>query len=123
MKLVGQSVKRIEDPRLLAGAGSFLDDIVVPNLVFAEFVRSTYPHARIKKIDTSQLQGKEGFIAIFTAKDFEGMVTTLPIPKEHNAPIPPIWPLAKDKVRWVGEPVAMIIAEERYIAEDLASLI
>ena len=123
MKLVGQSVKRIEDPRLLAGAGSYLDDIVVPNVVFAEFVRSTYPHARIKKIDTSQLEGKEGFIAVFTAKDFEGMVTTLPTPKEHNAPIPPIWPLAKDKVRWVGEPVAIIVAKERYIAEDLVSLV
>jgi carbon-monoxide dehydrogenase large subunit len=123
MKLFGQSVKRLEDPRLLAGDGSFLDDLVPPNLVFAEFVRSTYPHARIKRIDGSQLKGEKGFIALFTAKDFEGMVNTLPIPEEHKAPIPPIWPLAKDKVRWVGEPVAIVVAEERYIAEDLVSLV
>ncbi len=123
MKLVGQSVKRIEDPRLLAGKGSYIEDVHPPNLVFAEFVRSTYAHAHIKKIDTSQLVGKEGFVACFTASDFEGKVNPLPIPEEHQAPIPPIWPLAKNKVRWVGEPVALIIATERYVAEDLVSLV
>jgi aerobic carbon-monoxide dehydrogenase large subunit len=123
MKLTGQSVKRIEDPRLLAGKGSYIDDIHVPNLLFAEFVRSTYPHARIKKIDASQLVGKEGYVAFFTAKDFEGKVNQLPIPEEHRAPIPPIWPLAKNKVRWVGEPLALVVAKERYIAEDLVSLV
>ncbi|MGI0081669.1 MAG: xanthine dehydrogenase family protein molybdopterin-binding subunit, partial [Nitrososphaerales archaeon] len=123
MKLVGQSVKRIEDPRLLAGNGSYLDDLTLPNLVFAEFVRSTYAHARIKSVDASQLKGKKGFVACFIAKDFEGMTSTLPIPEEHAAPIPPIWPLAKDKVRWVGEPIAIVVAEERYIAEDLVSMV
>lgn len=107
----------------MAGLGSYLDDLALPHLVFAEFVRSTYAHARIKNIDSSQLTGKKGFIAVFTAKEFEGIITTLPIPEEHQAPIPPIWPLAKDKVRWVGEPIAMVVAEERYIAEDLASLV
>lgn len=107
----------------MAGDGTFLDDLVPPKLVFAEFVRSTYPHAKIKKIDGSPLKEEKGFVALFTAKDFEGMVGTLPIPEEHKAPIPPIWPLAKDKVRWVGEPVAIVIAEERYLAEDLASLV
>jgi aerobic carbon-monoxide dehydrogenase large subunit len=123
MKLTGQSVKRIEDPRLLAGKGNYIDDIKVPNLVFAEFVRSTYAHARIRKIDTSQLAGKEGFVTCFTAKDFDGKVNPLPIPEEHKAPIPPIWPLAKNKVRWVGEPIALVIATERYLAEDLVSLV
>lgn len=123
MKLVGQSVKRIEDPRLLAGSGNYLDDIVPKNVVYAEFVRSIQPHARIKRIDTSPLKKEEGFVAVFTADDFEGLVTTLPIPEEHRAPIPPIWPLAKAKVRWVGEPIAIVIATEKYIAEDLVSLV
>src|SRR5579875_166600 len=123
MKLVGQSVKRIEDPRLLAGAGNYIDDIVLPKLVHAEFVRSTYAHAKIMNIDDSELRGRKGFIALFTAKDFEGMVDPLPIPEEHHAPIPPIWPLAKEKVRWVGEPIAIIVADERYAAEDLESLV
>jgi aerobic carbon-monoxide dehydrogenase large subunit len=123
MKLFGQSVKRLEDPRLLSGGGSFLDDLVLPNLVFAEFVRSTYPHARIKKIDGSKLNNEKGFVALYTAQDFEGKVNALPIPKEHEAPIPPIWPLAKEKVRWIGEPLAIVLAEERYLAEDLASLV
>jgi carbon-monoxide dehydrogenase large subunit len=123
MKLMGQSVKRIEDPRLLAGKGKYIDDIETPDVVYVEFVRSTYAHARIRKIDASQLRGKQGFVACFTAKDFEGKVNPLPIPEEHKAPVPAIWPLAKDKVRWVGEPVALVIAEERYIAEDLVSLV
>jgi carbon-monoxide dehydrogenase large subunit len=123
MKVVGQSVKRVEDPRLLAGRASYVDDIKPPNLVFAEFVRSTYPHARIKSIDTSKLAEEKGFVACFTSKDFDGRVNPLPIPKEHEAPIPPICPLAKDKVRWVGEPIALILATERYVAEDLVSLV
>jgi aerobic carbon-monoxide dehydrogenase large subunit len=100
-----------------------MDDINPPNLVYAEFVRSTYPHARVTKIDASKLSSEEGFVACFTSKDFEGMVNPLPIPLEHQAPIPPIWPLAKDKVRWVGEPIALILAKGRYVAEDLVSLV
>ncbi len=123
MKLVGQSVKRAEDPRLLAGAGNFLDDIHLPNTVHAEFVRSTYPHAKIISIDDSEIKGKDGFVAIFKFDDFRDKVEPFYIPKEHDAPIPKILPLADSKVRWVGEPVAMVLATKRYIAEDLASMV
>ncbi len=123
LKLVGQSVKRIEDPRLLAGAGRYLDDIQMPDMLFVEFVRSTYAHARILEIDHSELTDKEGFVAFFTFDDFRDTVEPFYIPKEHQAPIPKIRPLADGKVRWVGEPVAMVVASERYIAEDLASLV
>jgi aerobic carbon-monoxide dehydrogenase large subunit len=123
MKLVGQSVKRVEDPRLLAGSGKYLDDIHLPGTVFAEFVRSTYAHARILKIDGSELKDKEGFVAFFTFEDFRDKVEPFYIPKEHDAPIPKIRPLADGKVRWVGEPVAMVLAAQRYIAEDLVSLV
>ena len=123
MKLVGQSVKRIEDPRLLTGKGVYLDDIHIPGTLYAEFVRSTYPHARILEIDSSELQGKKGFVAFYTFDDFRDLVEPFYIPKEHEAPIPKIRPLAEGKVRWVGEPVAMVVATEPYIAEDLASLV
>jgi aerobic carbon-monoxide dehydrogenase large subunit len=123
MKLVGQSLKRIEDPRLLVGRGTYLEDIKHERMAFAEFVRSTYAHARIKRIDCSKLQGIEGFIGCFTWRDFQGTVKQLPIPEEHKAQIPEILCLAKEKVRFVGEPVAIVIAEERYLAEDLISLV
>src|SRR5579872_1202877 len=123
MKLVGQSVKRIEDPRLLAGKGRYLDDIQLPDTLYVEFVRSNYPHARILEIDSSELEGKDGFVALYTFDDFRNLVEPFYIPKEHEAPIPKIRPLADGKVRWVGEPVAMVIATERYLAEDLASLV
>ena len=123
MKLVGQPVKRIEDPRLLSGSGNFLDDIHPPNVVFAEFVRSAYAHARIKKIDISKVLSATGCIAVFTSKDFDGKVNPFYIPKEHDAPIPEILPLAKNKVRFVGEPIAMVVAAEKYLAEDFASQI
>ncbi len=116
-------MKRVEDPRLLSGKGSFIDDINPPNVIYAEFVRSTYPHARITRIDTSNLANEKGFVACFTSKDFDGIVKPLPIPQEHQAPIPPIWPLSKGKVRWVGEPIALVLAKERYVAEDLVSLV
>ncbi|HYB04452.1 MAG TPA: hypothetical protein VED17_08320, partial [Nitrososphaerales archaeon] len=123
MKLVGQSVKRVEDPRLLAGGGRYLDDLRPRNVVYADFVRSTYAHAKILKIDGSELRDKEGFVAFFTFQDFKDKVNPFYIPKEHDAPIPKILPLAEGKVRWVGEPVAMVVATTRYIAEDLASLV
>ncbi len=123
MKLVGQSVKRVEDPRLLAGGGRYLDDLRPLNTVYVEFVRSTYAHARILKIDGSELQNQEGFVAFFTFQDFKDKVNPFYIPKEHEAPIPKILPLAEEKVRWVGEPVAMVIATTKYIAEDLVSMV
>src|SRR5579872_4176751 len=123
MKLVGQRVKRVEDPMLLAGTGMYLDDISSPQTAHAEFVRSLYPHARIVKIDFSAIEGSEGLLGCYTAKDFADSVNPFYIPKEHQAPIPKIMPLASDKVRWVGEPVAMIVASERYLAEDLATLV
>ncbi len=121
-RLLGSSVKRLEDPRLLTGGGAYLDDISLPGMLHAELVRSQYPHARIKKIDFSKLKGEEGFVAAFTAETLP-FVKPLPIPRELEAPIPEIWPLARAKVRFCGEPLALIIATDRYLAEDLASLV
>lgn len=120
--IFGSSVKRLEDPRLLTGAGTYVDDVSMPGMLSAEFVRSQYAHARIKGIDFSKLKAEEGFVAAFTAEEF-AFVRPLPIPSELKAPIPEIWPLAKSKVRFCGEPIALIIVTNRYVAEDLASLV
>ncbi len=123
MKLVGQPVKRVEDPRLLAGGGKYLDDHHPVNALYADFVRSTYAHAKILRIDGSELKNQEGFVAFFTNEDFKDKVNPFYIPKEHEAPIPRILPLAEGKVRFVGEPVAMVVATSRYLAEDLVSVV
>ncbi len=121
-RFFGRSVKRLEDPRLLTGGGSYLDDIKLPDLLEAEFVRSQYPHARIKRIDFSKLKEEDGFVAAIDANDLQ-FVKPFPIPRELEAPIPEILPLARNKTRFLGEPLALIIARNRYIAEDLASLV
>jgi carbon-monoxide dehydrogenase large subunit len=123
-KFFGKRIKRNEDPRLLTGQALFVDDVNMPEMVEVAFVRSPYAHARILSIDTSAAEEKEGVVAVYTAEslgDFWG-----PGPLEVSPP--PIEdivfntrtqvPLAKEKVRYAGEPVAMIVAENRYIAED-----
>jgi CO/xanthine dehydrogenase Mo-binding subunit len=120
----GERIKRNEDPRLLMGQALFTDDVQLPNMAHAAFVRSPYAHARIKSIDKSQALEREGVVAVYTADDLgdywcNGPLNVSPPPieglvfHERTQPI-----LARDKVRHVGEPVAVIVAESRYIAED-----
>jgi CO/xanthine dehydrogenase Mo-binding subunit len=109
----------------------FLDDIHLPGMLHAAFLRSDYAHARIKSIDTSAAKQRPGVVAVYTAEDFGDYwhVGPLQVPpplaiagaKFNARPLPPI---AKDKVRFSGEPLAVVIAESRYIAEDaLADII
>ena len=122
-KWVGARVKRVEDPRFLTGEARYLADIQLPGTVHAAFVRSPYGHARIRSIDTSAAKAHPGVIAVFTAEDVAALpplASSLPI--EGLVPTPqPV--LAKDKVRFVGEAVAVVVAENRYIAEDAAELV
>lgn len=125
----GERIKRNEDPRLLTGQALFTDDVHLPGMVHAAFVRSPYAHARILSIDTSMAVEKEGVLAVITAVDLGDYWQPGPL----LVPPPPVKnivfnqrtqvPLAKDKVRHVGEPVALVIAESRYIAEDAAELV
>ena len=120
----GKRIKRNEDPRLLTGQALFTDDVSLPGLGHAAFVRSPYAHARILEIDTSAVEGKEGVIAVYTAESLGDLWQPGPL----LVPPPPIdnlvfntrtqVPLAKEKVRYAGEPVVMVVAENRYIAED-----
>jgi carbon-monoxide dehydrogenase large subunit len=118
-RFVGQSVPRIEDGRVLTGQGRYMDDIVLDGMVEGVFLRTDVGHARITSIDADEARAMPGVIAVITAAELEGAVFPIQIP----APIPnylrPVFhALAVDKVRYAGDPVAFVVAENRYIAED-----
>ena len=116
---VGTSVPRVEDERLLTGRGRFVADVVVPGMVEAAFVRSPLAHARIVSVDVERARTMPGVLAVFTADDLD------PATQPHGfAAVPPDFlattyrTLAREKVRHVGDPVAVVIAESRATAED-----
>ncbi|MFN8526351.1 MAG: xanthine dehydrogenase family protein molybdopterin-binding subunit [Chloroflexota bacterium] len=127
-RMLGQPIKRREDPRLITGGGSYVDDITLPSMAHLVVVRSPYAHARVKSIDTSAAAAAPGVLAVITAKDIEG-ATTGPLPYEFGwDPFIDVndfkrYPLATDKVRYVGDPVAAVVAESRYQARDAAALV
>jgi aerobic carbon-monoxide dehydrogenase large subunit len=117
--LVGRSVRRREDPRLLTGRGRFVDDIELPGMLHAQFVRSTIAHGRITAVDLSEVRRVPGVVAAFTAADLElgDIVAQLGRPLSEFVPTAmPI--LARDRVRFVGEPVAVVVAVDPYAVED-----
>lgn len=123
-KLVGSRVKRSEDPRLLTGNGSYVDDKQIPGLLHIALRRSDTPHARILHIDTDQAKGLPGVIAVYTAEDLDAVVKPIhAISKMANYHSTAILPLAKGKVRFVGEAVVAVVAVNRYVAEDAIELI
>ncbi|HEX6136710.1 MAG TPA: xanthine dehydrogenase family protein molybdopterin-binding subunit [Casimicrobiaceae bacterium] len=125
---IGQSVKRKEDARFLTGAGQYTDDVTLPNQTQAFFLRSPHVHATLRGIDTAQAKQAPGVVAIYTGADLEG-VNGLPcgwlITSVDGTPMkePPHPVLAKGKVRYVGDPVALVVAETRDQAKDAAELI
>ncbi|MEV6980457.1 aerobic carbon-monoxide dehydrogenase large subunit [Sphaerisporangium sp. NPDC051017] len=124
-KLFGEPVQRREDPRLITGQGRYLDDLGQDALA-AAFVRSPHAHARIRDIDVSAAVDVEGLVAIYTWEDLpERVRDPLPLLIPHPALTHgrTAYPLARDIVRHVGEPVVMVVARDRYLAEDAASLI
>jgi carbon-monoxide dehydrogenase large subunit len=124
VSFVNTRVRRNEDARLLTGRARFVDDVRLPAMAEVAFVRSEHAHGRIINIDVSAARARPGVIAVYTAHDLGDYCTPAPL----LVPPPPIkdlvfhacthLPLARDKVRYVGEPLAMIVAESRYIAED-----
>ncbi|HTX80963.1 MAG TPA: xanthine dehydrogenase family protein molybdopterin-binding subunit [Streptosporangiaceae bacterium] len=121
-RYTGASIKRSEDPRILTGAGRYVDDIKLPRMLHAAFVRSPLAHARVLSVDVSAARALPGVVAAFTGAELEAM--TVPGPDALMAlmgwagPTPEFTLLATDKVRFVGDPVAIVIAESRYLAED-----
>jgi carbon-monoxide dehydrogenase large subunit len=121
-RFVGQSVNRKEDRRLLTGHGRYVDDITLPGMLHGAFLRSEYARARITGIDTSEAKALPGVVAVFTWQDFhERYGEAYHAMLGEELVVPP--PLAITDVRHVGDPVALVVAESRYIAEDACELI
>jgi carbon-monoxide dehydrogenase large subunit len=121
-KWVGQSIRRIEDPKFLLGKGGYIDDMRVRGMLHAALVRSPHAHARITSIDTSRAKALPGVVAVVTGA--EAAEITDPMPDFGPAPDKTTWRcLAVDKVRYVGEGVVAVLAESRYVAEDAADLV
>lgn len=122
----GSPLKRREDPRLITGQGNFTDDIQLPGMVYMAVLRSPHAHARIKRIDVSAARRAPGVVAVYTGKDLEGKMGTIPtawLVPDSDIKTPPHHALAVDKVRYVGDGVALVVAEDRYTARDALELI
>ena len=120
-KLVGQRIKRREDPRLIQGRATYVDDIKVAGMQHLAFKRSDIAHGRIRSIDVSAAQAMDGVEAVFTGAQIAELVGPMPVgtpwpTPEHRA-------VAVDTVRFAGEPVAVVVARDRYIARDAADAI
>ncbi|KJF70277.1 xanthine dehydrogenase family protein molybdopterin-binding subunit [Agrobacterium arsenijevicii] len=118
-KLVGKRIRRTEDPRLLTGVGQYVDDMAPAGMLHVALRRSDQPHARILGIDVGDAFSIPGVVTIYDASDLEGEIKpAIPTSRMPGYYATPIWPLARGKVRYVGEPVVAIVAESRYAAED-----
>jgi carbon-monoxide dehydrogenase large subunit len=120
---IGQGLRRREDPRLLRGEGLFVGDLQLPTMVHAAILRSSRAHARIRRIDADRARGLPGVLAVITAADLVNvpkLPNLVPHPALHSQ-MP--YPLARDGVLYVGEPVAAVVAVSPYIAEDALELI
>jgi carbon-monoxide dehydrogenase large subunit len=118
--LVGSAVERMEDARFLSGSGNFADDLAVEGMLHAAILRSPIAHARIVAIDVSAALAMPGIRSVITARDIGDAIPIIPL---RLAPLPEFEPfcqpvIASDKVRYVGEPIAVVVAESRALAED-----
>ncbi|MBI4464115.1 MAG: xanthine dehydrogenase family protein molybdopterin-binding subunit, partial [Acidobacteria bacterium] len=121
---IGSPVPRSEDARLLTGRGKFIDDIRLPGMVCAHFLRSPYPHAFIQGIQFESALTLPGILGVWTAREIGSRVKSLRPVLESPSYRACEWPaLATGKVRFVGEPVAVVVATDRYRAEDAAEAI
>jgi carbon-monoxide dehydrogenase large subunit len=126
-KVFGSRAKRLEDPRLLRGKARFIDDIRLPGTLHAALVRSPFPHAKIGAIDAAAALALKGVHTVLTFADFEPLlinpelVVGLPSPayrQDRNRPL-----LASDETAYVGEPIALVLAASRHVAEDAVALV
>ncbi|MCH7476706.1 MAG: xanthine dehydrogenase family protein molybdopterin-binding subunit [SAR324 cluster bacterium] len=126
--MIGQPIKRKEDPRFITGTGKYIDDIKLVGMLHAALLRSDHAHARIKSINVNKAKAIPGVVAVYTGKDLEGKVGTIPcgaLNPEGNhwlagvkLNVPPQYVIAIDKVNFVGQNVAVVVASDPYIAHD-----
>src|SRR5271165_4721123 len=127
---LGQAVPRFEDPRLLRGGGRYVDDMVLPRMAFGHVLRSPHAHARIRSIDATSAKAAPGVLAVLTGAEWEASRWgDLPSAsgnrrRDGSPAYRPRYPaLVKDRVRWVGDYVAFVVAESAHQAADAAELI
>jgi carbon-monoxide dehydrogenase large subunit len=125
--MIGARIQRREDPKLITGHGNFIDDVNLVNMAHMSIVRSPHAHARIRSIDTSAARAATGVVAVLTAADFKSVILgPLPVSNSFVADkkqVPEQFPIAADEVAYAGEPVAVVVAEDRYLADDAAQLV
>jgi carbon-monoxide dehydrogenase large subunit len=123
-KLLGERIKRKEDPRLIQGRGHYVDDIKLDGTLHMTFARSIHAHARIKSLDVAPALAVPGVVAVITGKDIVGKLGLVPCDAGMEGLKVPEHPcLAVDEVRYVGEPIAAVVAPDRYVARDAADKI
>jgi aerobic carbon-monoxide dehydrogenase large subunit len=123
---VGQPLKRFEDPRLVQGQGTFVDDLQLAGMLHAVVLRSPHAHARLLAIDTAAARALPGVVAILTAAELAGAVRDIPprhTPELEGVPVPEHPVLARQKVCYVGQPVAVVVAQSHSVAEDARELV
>jgi aerobic carbon-monoxide dehydrogenase large subunit len=120
---------RVEDPRMLTGRGRYVDDVVLPGMLHAAFFRSQVPHGVLRSVDVSEARRLPGVVAVYTGEDIRRLTTAAQagavsgVNKMPGMNSPSFHCLATDKVRHVGDPIALVVAESRYVAEDALELI
>lgn len=130
-KMVGASVRRKEDPRLITGTSTYVDDLKIPGMLHAAIVRSIEPHGTITGYDTETARAMPGVVAVYTADDLDSLfahVETEAVGEgdagdDGSIPVPPVPPLAIGTVRYVGQPVAIVIAKSRGEAVDASEMV
>src|SRR5258707_15474730 len=121
----GQRIERNVDPKLLKGEGAFVDDVPLPNALHVAFARSPFARARIRSIDTHAAKKHPGIVAVYTCEDIGDLDIEMPLLIPHPSMKHPRTqrPLARGQVCYVGQTVAMVVAVDRYAAEDGAAMI
>jgi carbon-monoxide dehydrogenase large subunit len=125
-RIFGSGIRRREDPRLLTGTARYTDDITLPGMVHAAILRSPHAHARIRKVDTGRAKRAPGVVAVFTGADADGVLQPIPccwLLPNANLKTTPYRAIAKDVARYVGDAVAVVVAESPYQAYDALDLI
>jgi carbon-monoxide dehydrogenase large subunit len=122
-RLVGASLRRREDPPLLRGQGQYVEDVSLPGMLHMAVVRSPYPHARIEQVNLEAARALPGVVCAFAAADMPEVEGSMRDPAPPGFTAAPRQVLARDRVRYVGEPLAVVVAETREIANDAVDLV
>jgi CO/xanthine dehydrogenase Mo-binding subunit len=120
---IGERVRRKETQRFVTGTGRYVDDLLPPGTLHAAFVRSSCAHARIKSIDVEAARAMPGVRAVFTGKDIAQKLKPLRVGGSPLLQQIKLYPLAADKIRYFGEPLAVVVADNPYLAEDAVEVV